>query len=141
MKPAKIRITESAFADYNGVMFGVEFENGVSKSPIPFLDQQRICSIMKAETIDGKNMSGAASLSESRELTAKQALEAEAKAQPVKPMERAAEEAGVRYSRAELEAVADKGGISALRKIGNDLDVREKSIEAMIESILKIAGE
>ncbi|CDL80982.1 hypothetical protein [Xenorhabdus szentirmaii] len=141
MNPAKIKLIESAFSGYNGVMFGVEFENGVSKSLIPFLDQQRICSIMKAETIDGKNMSGAASLSESRELTAKQALEAETKAQPVKPMERTAEKAGVRYSRAELEAVADKGGISALRKIGNDLDVREKSIEAMIESILKIAGE
>ncbi|KMJ44960.1 hypothetical protein AB204_11490 [Xenorhabdus khoisanae] len=143
MKPAKVKLLESAFSGYTGVMSGVMFENGVSKTAIPFIDQQRICSIMKAETVEGKNVSGAAALAESREITAKQALELETKAKPIAELLREGENDApvTRFTRNELEALADKGGITALRKIGNECNVREKSIEAMIESILNVAGE
>ncbi|GAA0353351.1 hypothetical protein L9H26_18760 [Morganella psychrotolerans] len=140
MKPAKVRLLESAFAGYTGVMSGVMFKDGVSLSEIPFIDQQRICSVMKAETIDGKNVSGAAALSESRNVSAKDAVAAEKAAAPVVTMERESDSVEVRYTRAELEALADKGGIAALRKVGNEHGVREKSIEAMIEGILNVAG-
>ncbi|MCU6236772.1 hypothetical protein KWH75_06780 [Morganella morganii] len=140
MKPAKVRLLESAFAGYTGVMSGVMFKDGVSLSEIPFIDQQRICSVMKAETIDGKNVSGAAALSESRNVSAKDAVAAEKAAAPVVTMERESDSVEVRYTRAELEALADKGGIAALRNVGNEHGVREKSIEAMIEGILNVAG-
>lgn len=140
MKPAKVRLLESAFSGYTGIMSGVMFKDGVSLSEIPFLDQQRICSIMKAETIDGENVSGAAALSQSRHISAQDAVAAEKAAVPVVGMERESDKVEVRYTRAELEALADKGGIAALRKIGNEHDVREKSIEAMIEGILNAAG-
>lgn len=140
MKPAKVRLLESAFAGYTGVMSGVMFKDGVSLSEILFIDQQRICSVMKAETIDGKNVSGAAALSESRNVSAKDAVAAEKAAAPVVTMERESDSVEVRYTRAELEALADKDGIAALRNVGNEHGVREKSIEAMIEGILNVAG-
>ncbi|MEQ4626805.1 hypothetical protein AB6G19_23190 [Providencia manganoxydans] len=140
MKPARIRILESAFAKYIGVMFGVEFKDGVSVNEIPYIDQQRICSIMKAETLDGENVSGSAALANGRNITAKDAIKHEAKAEPIIESKRESVEITIRYSRAELEAIADKGGIAALRQIGNDLGVREKSIEVMIEKILVAVG-
>lgn len=140
MKPAKIKILESAFTAYSGYLFGVEFKNGVSVSVLPYIDQQRICAIMKAETLDGENVSTASSLAKNRELKADSALKMEAKAEPVTESKRESAAIEVRYSRKELEAIADKGGIAALRQIGNDLGVREKSIEAMIEKILNAAG-
>nr|WP_181374645.1 hypothetical protein [Pectobacterium carotovorum]AKG47469.1 hypothetical protein pA_00029 [Pectobacterium carotovorum] len=140
MKPEKIKILESAFSAYSGYLFGVEFKNGVSVCELPYIDQQRICAIMKAETLDGENVSTASSLAKNRELKADTALEMEVEAEPVVELKRESEKIDVTYSREELEAIADKGGIAGLRLIGNDLDVREKSIELMIEKILNVAG-
>lgn len=146
MKPAKIKLLESAFASYTGYMSGVEFKNGESIGEVPFVDQQRICSIMKAQTIEGVNVSGASALAMSRELTSFFALENEKKADLVIDSPRGEDGGGsndeiIRYTRAELEAVADDGGIAGLRDIGNRFDVKATSIEKMIDAILAVAGE
>ncbi|PHM52404.1 hypothetical protein [Xenorhabdus hominickii] len=143
MKPAKIKLLEPAFTNYTGIMCGIMFKNGESKTLVPFIEQQRICSIMKAETVEGKNVSGAATLAESRDMTSVDALKVEQKAEQIKPSQRESEvdELIVRYTRGELEALADKGGIAALREVGERLDIHEKSIELMIEKILIVAGE
>jgi hypothetical protein len=41
-----------------------------------------------------------------------------------------------RFSRAELEKIADEGGIAKLRDIGNEVGVKANSIEKLIEAIL-----
>lgn len=46
-----------------------------------------------------------------------------------------------KYTRAELEAVVDNGGLTGLREIGNAVGVKAGSINELIERILEVAGE
>ncbi|SSD93422.1 Uncharacterised protein [Klebsiella quasipneumoniae] len=45
-----------------------------------------------------------------------------------------------RFTREELESIADCEGIAGLRQIGNTLGVKAKGIVEMIEGILKAQG-
>ena len=42
MKSAKVKLLESTFKGYTGLLCGVQFEDGVSVEELPFVDQQRI---------------------------------------------------------------------------------------------------
>ncbi|HHT4259130.1 TPA: hypothetical protein ACTYZB_004797 [Klebsiella variicola] len=139
MKSAKVRLLESTFKGYTGLMCGVHFENGVSVNELPFVDQQRICSSMRAETIDGRNVSASGVYSERYELNAADVKEQAA--EPVTNMSRGVAEPGIQiYTREELEAVADNEGIAGLRAIGSSLGVKAKGIVEMIDGILKAQG-
>lgn len=48
--------------------------------------------------------------------------------------------AGTKYTRAELEAVVDKSGLTGLREIGNSLNVKAGSINELIDRILEVTG-
>ena len=48
--------------------------------------------------------------------------------------------AGASYSRAELEEIADKQGLMGLRAIGNGIGAKGRSINELINSILKQQG-
>lgn len=75
MKPAKIHLLEPQFLGYTGILCGVYFKDGISVAELPFLDQQRICASMRAETIDGQNVSPSAAFSNRNELVADQIVE------------------------------------------------------------------
>ncbi|HGG9109455.1 TPA: hypothetical protein ACJJYX_004347 [Enterobacter cloacae] len=142
MKSAKVRLLESCFKSYTGMLCGIQFEDGISVSELPFVDQQRICSSMRAETIEGTNVSPSGIYSERHGLSANNVKETTA---PVNErMERVTTQAHVStqptFSREELEAVADSEGIAGLRQIGNELGVKGKGIVEMIEGILKAQG-
>ncbi|WP_201621200.1 hypothetical protein [Klebsiella oxytoca] len=142
MKPAKIHLLEPQFLGYTGILCGVYFKDGISVAELPFLDQQRICASMRAETIDGKNVSPSAAFSKRNELVADQIVEPTAP--DIVPMKRgvAKEETKhvQRFTREELESIADCEGIAGLRQIGNTLGVKAKGIVEMIEGILKAQG-
>lgn len=139
MKSAKVKLLESTFKGYTGLLCGVQFENGVSVQELPFVDQQRICASMRAETIDGRNVSAAGAYSERYDVTADTVKEYIA--EPVTKMERGTVEPGVQiYMREELEAVADSEGIAGLRLIGGNMGVKAKGIVEMIDGILKAQG-
>jgi hypothetical protein len=57
MKSAKVKLLESTFIGYTGILCGIQFEDGISVKEVPFVDQQRICASMRAETIEGRNVS------------------------------------------------------------------------------------
>lgn len=45
-----------------------------------------------------------------------------------------------KYTRTELEEIADKEGFAALREIGNTVGVKSGSINGLIDAIMKVAG-
>ena len=136
MKSAKVKLLESTFKGYTGLLCGVQFEDGVSVEELPFVDQQRICASMRAETVDGRNVSAAGAYSERYSVNAE-----EYAAVPVTNLVRGTVEPGVQiYTREELEAVADSEGIAGLRLIGGVMGVKAKGIVEMIDGILKAQG-
>lgn len=59
------------------------------------------------------------------------------------PLKRGSEEVAKpmqRFTREELESIADCEGIAGLRQIGNSIGVKAKGIVEMIEGILKAQG-
>ncbi|MER4550003.1 hypothetical protein J9B09_25590, partial [Klebsiella pneumoniae] len=113
MKSAKVKLLESTFKGYTGLLCGVQFEDGVSVEELPFVDQQRICASMRAETVDGRNVSAAGAYSERYSVNAEAVKEYAA--EPVTNLVRGTVEPGVQiYTREELEAVADSEGIAGL---------------------------
>ena len=142
MKPAKIRLLEPQFLGYTGILCGIQFVDGISVSELPFIDQQRICASMRATTIEGKNVSPSAAYSSRNDLTADDIVETAAP--DIVPMKRGTAEVEAkpvqRFTREELESIADCEGIAGLRQIGNQIGVKAKGIVEMIEGILKAQG-
>ncbi|EPO1520846.1 hypothetical protein ACT6ML_004524, partial [Escherichia coli] len=105
-------------------------------------DQQRICASMRATTVEGKNVSPSAAYSSRNNLTAEDIVETPAP--DIVPMKRGAAETKPkpvqRFTREELESIADCEGIAGLRQIGNQIGVKAKGIVEMIEGILKAQG-
>lgn len=142
MKPAKIRLLEPQFLGYTGILCGIQFEGGISVSELPFIDQQRICASMRATTVEGKNVSPSAAYSSRNDLTADDIVETAAPdIVPIKLGTAEVESKPVqRFTREELESIADCEGIAGLRQIGNQIGVKAKGIVEMIEGILKAQG-
>ncbi|MBD0905662.1 hypothetical protein ACLH2J_24670 [Klebsiella michiganensis] len=139
MKSAKVKLLESTFKGYTGLLCGVQFEDGISVQELPFVDQQRICASMRAETIDGRNVSAAGAYSERYNVTTENLKEHVA--EPVTNLDRGTVQPGIQmYTREELEAVADSEGIAGLRLIGGNIGVKAKGIVEMIDGILKAQG-
>ncbi|WBM72993.1 hypothetical protein OH773_21765 (plasmid) [Buttiauxella sp. WJP83] len=142
MKSAKIRLLEPQFVGYTGILCGVQFKEGVSVAELPFIDQQRICASMRATTVDGKNVSPSAAYSKRNEVAADNIVEPTAP--DIVPMKRGTAQAEVkpvqRFTREELESIADSEGIAGLRLIGNQVGVKAKGIVEMIEGILTAQG-
>ncbi|EMA2752288.1 hypothetical protein U2H75_003022 [Escherichia coli] len=148
MKPAKIRLLESQFVGYTGVLCGVQFKDGVSVSELPFIDQQRVCSSMRATTVDGVNVSPSAaysnrddiSVDKINEPSAPEMISFKKQHEIAKENEKEKEKKAQLFSREKLEEIADLEGIAGLRVIGNRLGVKAKGIVEMIEGILKAQG-
>lgn len=144
MKEAKVKILEPALSRYTGILCGAEFKGGISVRELSFLEQQRLCAVMRAETVAGDNVSPAGQLVKSTRKTADEARREEKAAEPVTTLPRGEKvgsaPAAPVYSREELEAVADAEGIRGLRVIGDAVAARGKTINALIDAILKAQG-
>lgn len=116
------------FSDYIG---SVEFKDGVSVNPVSQVDAEMLSAIFAFETTEGKDPSQAA-----RYQAVAQGVEA--------PVEFKAQEAApviYDFTRASLEAVADKKGLAGLRPIGEQWSVKSNSINGMIDSLMALTGE
>lgn len=142
MKPAKIQLLEPQFLGYTGILCGIQFVDGVSVAELPFIDQQRICASMRATTVEGKNVSPSAVYSSRNDVNVGDIIEPTAP--DIVPMKRGTAEVVAkpvqRFTREELESIADCEGIAGLRQIGNQIGVKAKGIVEMIEGILKAQG-
>ncbi len=129
----KIRIIENGWAGYTGMLGYVEFVDGVSVEDVSRGDAGRLGAIVQVESVeDGTNPSVAQQILDSRAF--------EMKSQTLstgtdEKGEKIAAEDKV-YDQAELEAIADVGGIKALRVIADPKDIKAQSIQELISKIL-----
>jgi hypothetical protein len=107
MKSAKVKLLESTFIGYTGILCGIQFEDGISVKEV--VDQQRICASMRAETIEGRN-DASGQFSERHNVSLEDAAN-EPKAPDVAPMQRGVvEPEAPKFTREELESLADEQG-------------------------------
>lgn len=148
MEPKHLKITESGFENMTGLLGDIEFENGVSVGPLTPFQASRISSAMRAEFVDGTNSSPAGLLVSEREAQAPvvEKLPMGVVEKPLTGVEKYLQNLATqkpkspKYSQEQLEAIADKDGIAALRVIGEEFKVKATSIPKLIQAILKAQG-
>lgn len=133
----KIRITQPGWEGYTGHLGMVEFADGVSVEDISRGDAAALAALVSIEDVStGKNPSDAQRMIDANGDAAKveTPVAAPAPEAPVATPEKV-------YTRAELEEVADKGGIKALREIGDTMGVKDNSIVQLIDKIMSWQAE
>lgn len=158
-----IRLKSKGWSNFTGLFGSVEFKDGRSVDNISQMEAARMAAITPVETDDGKNPSAAQAIIDSKSYLAKEGDPArkmtseESKASMKshrdsvdKGKNKEADESeiviegdapkgdekGEHYTIKELEIIADKGGLPALRLIGDELGVRSNSISGLISNIL-----
>lgn len=140
-RPRRVRLAEPGWAGYNGFVGTVLFENGISVDLVSFREQQILGGIMRLESADenetGTQLGPAAELLRSRDIDADHERVA-ATAQGVPVGEHGEIRLAVeRYTREELEEIADRRGITGLRDIAAPYGVKGRSITELINEILQ----
>lgn len=144
-----VKITQPGWENFSGDMGGFQFKDGVSTHPLPRVVCDRIAANVSAEIIDadGENLGqgGAAARIATRgslDATVGTLLERqsqEAKAAELLQVHQDAGKAPVSefYTEAQLEGIAEAGGIEELRKLAAPWNVKHRSIPGLINLILK----
>jgi len=145
----KLRITQPGFESYSGRVGVVSFKDGLSDGDVLMVDALRISAVWLTEWEDGttanvgqmilNNMDTPAyiGMPERERLHGNQPVSDAAEREQQEDQAAASQPAAPVYSRAELEAIADKKGINGLREVATPMGVKGTSIAALIESILK----
>lgn len=150
-----VKITQAGWAGFTGHLNIVHFTNGVSDEPVPEMLVDRIAAAVSLVACDAKGevsdetelgiqnrlVGGVTARAEiatelSRQSDQDKALELRVDADKVlsQPSEKL-------YTKEELEAVADKGGIKAIREISNLWSLKGRSIPELIEATLKAQAD
>jgi hypothetical protein len=140
-RPRRLRIVEAGWEGYTGLVGPVEFVNAISVDPVSAREQAVIGGIIRIESIDegeeGTQVGPSAELVRSRDIDADhERVAATEQGIPVGnhgEMRLAVE----RYTREELEDIADRRGINGLRDIADPIGAKGRSINEVINSILK----
>lgn len=147
----KLKITSPGYGKFSGFMGGVLFENGVSVDDVSDAEARALGSIMRVESVDtGMQQGDAADLARNRHTPAgKIARFSKSSEQPApsKPLSvpetpaAASEAPSKKYTKAELETIADMHGINGLREIGEPLGLRGRGIKELIDAIIDAQGK
>lgn len=143
-----LKIVAPGWAGYNGLIGQITFRDGMSVEPVPQAQADRITGVLKFVEVDAEgNEIGHAG-------AAQRLIQMAAERAPVRALlarqtdaERRAEELAdaikhsvppveVFYTKAQLEEIAEKGGMKALRAVAEPWQVKNRSIPALIEEIL-----
>jgi len=150
----KLRLTQAGFETYTGQMGVVMFKDGLSETDVLPIDAIRISAAIGAEWEDGSAANVGEMYLNQMHVPAfvggddinNMSMPVEGDDEPPKPQkpeEKPAEEpAGdaPKYTYDELSAIADKEGIAGLRKLGDTVGVKGKSIVEIIDGILAKQG-
>jgi len=141
-----ITLKEPGFENFSGLFGTVLFEGGRSVESLSNMEAARFGAITRCETDDGSNPSPAqtdldrreerASVERSTDHVSSDELKAEAKAEAEKAAQKLP-----KYTREELESIADKQGITGLRVIGDEMGVKARSVPEMIDRLMEKQGE
>lgn len=140
-RPRRVRVIEAGWEGYTGFIGTALFEGGVSVDPVSFREQQILGGILRVESMDegeeGAQLGPSAELVRSRDIDADHERVAAA-AQGVPVGEHGEVRLAVeRYTREELEEIADRRGIAGLRDIAAPYRVKGRSITELITEILQ----
>ena len=157
-KKVFVTIDTTPWKDYTGSLGGYYFENGRSKDALPIRAALRIGSNMEAFDEDGLRLHPSTypmidqpgsipAPSSSLEVEGSKPLpvyEPVSKVEDVPTIDlaptREVQADGtikVSYTRAQLEAIADKKGINGLREISDPLNVKGRSVTELIDKIVE----
>lgn len=131
----KIKIVGAGWAGFTGHFGTIEFKDGVSLEDVSPLEAQRLGAVVQVETLDGFNPSVAQRIIDSR-------AEPMDVASTPRTEEAVPEKMPMNYSAKELEEIADKGGIKALREIADQFGVRGRGISELVRELgaLRVPG-
>lgn len=140
-RPRRVRIVEPGWEGYNGFLGMTPFAEGLSVDLVPFHQQQILGSIVRIESADdgeeSRQLGPSAELVRSRDIAFDhERVAATDQGVPVGDhgeMRLAVE----RYTRGELEDIADRRGIAGLREIGDAYVVKGRAIGELIDAILE----
>ncbi len=148
MKAQRIRITEPGWGTFTSHLGGVEFVDGLSVELVPPSVMAQLGSVLRIEAVDdGKQAGQAQVLINTHGNSAPVVAELERQSQeeldkttatPSKP--KVSVVVTERFTRAQLEKIADEKGIAGLREIAGKLNLKGRGIAELIEEILAIAG-
>lgn len=131
-------------ANFSGNFGGWSFDRCVSE-PMSRREAERLSAVTSVKFLDGAESMRERRLRERGEVIEQLAAGKKPKPKsqpapapaPAPAPEPAKSKAQPQYSRAELEAIADKEGTPGLRKVADQYGVKARSIRDLIEAILK----
>lgn len=123
----KIRIIESGWAGFTGDLGPIAFVDGISVDDVGSADASYLAGILSVENADtGKNPSISQRIVDSYDQTAKVEAAIIAAATVI-PGD---------FTKEQLEAIADSGGIKGVREVSDPLGVKGNSITELIDKVL-----
>lgn len=143
MKAQRLQIVESGMETFSDVFGGYQFTNGLSDDPINQFDAIRLGSIIRLIAVDDDRAVGAGQTDVDHKNQRAEVVVSLAVAEPVTV---AVEEVKVdttpktKYTREQLEALADERGIGGLREIAEGYGVKGRGIVELINEIIKAQG-
>ena len=129
----KIKLVEPGWETFSDYLGFVLFQNGESVEDVSPAEAARLASIVRIETLEGRNPSPAQMILDSwsgpmivATTDTADATKAASQAAPAKS-----------WTQEELSAIADEKGIKGLREIGDALGVKGTGISDMISKIVE----
>jgi hypothetical protein len=134
----KLRFTSDAYKGFTGNIGVVEFKDGLSVDDVHPNEGRRLAGVFGAEWEDGSaaNVNDGYDQMLHTPAPSQEQIEADREALSETQVVKAG---GKTYTEAELAEIADKG-IDGLRVIADPLGVKGKSIKALIDGVLAVAG-
>jgi len=131
----KIKITQSGWAGYTGLLGMVDFLDGVSVDEVSRADAAQLGGIVSIEVVGtGANPSASQLIVDSAFIEAR----VEAVQQPVAPDAPAVK---TTFTKESLSVIADASGIKGIREVAEPLGLKGNSISELIEKILLSQAE
>lgn len=141
MKAQRLRITERGWENYSDYLAGIKFENGISVDAVAPSVANQIGSTLRVEAIDDGAQVGEAAQWKNAQTTKAAVVTPLSEKTPDTIAPEAAKTVSVeKYTREQLEAIADAEGIGGLRAIGEKFGVKGRGIVELITEILKAQG-
>jgi hypothetical protein len=144
----KVKVTKAGFEGYTGYLGRTKFEDGISED-IPKIEADRIAIVMPCEVVsDDGELFNEEIQNRDIEAPVKAPMEKVSEEELEEGKKVASEKAAAKdalgkapvpeklYTEEELEEIADKKGITALREIADPMGVSDRSIAGLITEIL-----
>lgn len=139
---------------FSGYLGLTKFKDSLSVNDVSQKEAIKLSAILECTWEDGSKISKIIDNSKLRAIPKRDTVDVKAEEKPkpkVKPVkkeekkpveeEKPAIEITERYTREDLEAIADKDGIQGLRAIGDKIGAKATSIRKLIDEIYSVAGK